>query len=264
MAALSRSIHIAVAVLALAIPVASWSLYARRRRRTLKRSAINEVVDLTLAFGPAKSPADVLRNLADVAERLEMNTQDIYGSSEWLAKFESQIANYLGKPAALFLPSGTMAQQIMLCIAQKIRLGEARVPALPQVRRPFFAHVSSHLLLWEQESHQRLLGIPCLACGDLTHPLNHADLESKVSSDQPRCREHSNIISPTKPSRRCRNRRKQIDAAMDAMSSATPCAVILEVIHVDADCLPIIPPRVSATHPDRDHCASPSFQPSVQ
>lgn len=41
---------------------------------------------------------------------------DIYGKGEIIEKFQEKLANYLGKEAAVFFPSGTMAQQIALRI----------------------------------------------------------------------------------------------------------------------------------------------------
>jgi threonine aldolase len=41
---------------------------------------------------------------------------DMYGAGESLARFEGELAEMLGKEAAVFMPSGTMAQQIALRI----------------------------------------------------------------------------------------------------------------------------------------------------
>ena len=41
---------------------------------------------------------------------------DNYGKGEYITKFEKQIADLLGKESAVFMPSGTMAQQIALRI----------------------------------------------------------------------------------------------------------------------------------------------------
>ena len=85
-------------------------------------------------------------------------------------------------------------------MAQKIKLGSERTPALPVIRRPFFAHPTSHLLLWEEEAHARLLGVPVISCGDPKRALSAGDVED------------------------------QLDAAMDGMGSGGgPCAVFVEV-----------------------------------
>lgn len=160
--------------------------------------------ELQLPFGRPRSAADTFRDLADAAEKHGIDLPDVYGScrpgsAPWLADFEARMASKLGKEAALWVPSGTMAQQIVLCAAQKIRLGAARTPALPRERRAFFAHPTSHLLLWEQEAHQRLLDIPCIQIGERSKPLVSGDL------------------------------REALNAAMDL--STRPAAVILEVPH---------------------------------
>src|SRR5262245_44168785 len=41
---------------------------------------------------------------------------DNYGEGKLIADFEAEVAGLLGKPAAVFMPSGTMAQQIVLRI----------------------------------------------------------------------------------------------------------------------------------------------------
>ncbi len=54
---------------------------------------------------------------ADLAERLEGNEYlDGYGSGKGLAAFEGEVAQLFGKEAGVFLPTGTMAQQIALRI----------------------------------------------------------------------------------------------------------------------------------------------------
>lgn len=55
---------------------------------------------------------------------------DVYGSGNFIHAFEQKIADYLGKPAAVFFPSGTMAQQIALRIWSD-RQGIAKVAYHP-------------------------------------------------------------------------------------------------------------------------------------
>jgi threonine aldolase len=55
--------------------------------------------------------------LLDLAESLgESEYLDVYGTGSDLANFESEVACLFGKEAAVFLPTGTMAQQIALRI----------------------------------------------------------------------------------------------------------------------------------------------------
>ena len=59
---------------------------------------------------PAETLAALAREAADTAE------PDHYGEGEVIEDFEREIASLLGKEAAVFMPSGTMAQQIALRI----------------------------------------------------------------------------------------------------------------------------------------------------
>ena len=55
--------------------------------------------------------------LAEIADATgEDERADIYGSGERIERLEARIAKILGKEAAVFMPSGTMAQQIALRI----------------------------------------------------------------------------------------------------------------------------------------------------
>lgn len=64
--------------------------------------------------GPNRMMKDVFQELANGLDGTE--TLDRYGSGDYLSAFESEVAEMFGKPAAVFLPSGTMAQQIALRI----------------------------------------------------------------------------------------------------------------------------------------------------
>jgi threonine aldolase len=50
------------------------------------------------------------------AELQDCDDEDQYGYGESLQSFEAEVASELGKPAALFFPSGTLAQQVALRI----------------------------------------------------------------------------------------------------------------------------------------------------
>jgi len=53
---------------------------------------------------------DVFQELADGLDGIE--ALDRYGEGDYLFAFEAEVAKMFGKPAAVFLPSGVMAQQI--------------------------------------------------------------------------------------------------------------------------------------------------------
>ena len=64
--------------------------------------------------GPSRKMKAVFQELADSLDGTE--DLDRYGSGEYLSAFEVEVAKMFGKPAAVFLPSGIMAQQIALRI----------------------------------------------------------------------------------------------------------------------------------------------------
>ena len=64
--------------------------------------------------GPRRGMKVIFQELADGLDGSE--TLDRYGTGDYLAAFEAEVAEMFGKPASVFLPSGTMAQQIALRI----------------------------------------------------------------------------------------------------------------------------------------------------
>lgn len=62
--------------------------------------------------GKRRTVADMLREIADSLEGTEF--ADVYGNGDYLQAFEEEVAEMFGKEAAVFMPSGTMAQQIAL------------------------------------------------------------------------------------------------------------------------------------------------------
>src|SRR6266705_6492735 len=91
--------------------------------------------------GPVR-PADLLASIpADTVP-------DRSGHGGVVAELEAEIAGLLGKPAAVFLPSGTMAQQSVL-----------RVHADRRQRKTVIFHPMCHLDRHEGEAYQRLQGL---------------------------------------------------------------------------------------------------------
>lgn len=101
----------------------------------------------TIFWRPASTPAAMLAELAAYAEEHEVEW-DRYGERGAVAQLESEVAELLGKPAAVMFPSGIMAQQATLR-AWCDRSGSRRV-ALPDL---------SHLVLHEQDGPRRVLGL---------------------------------------------------------------------------------------------------------
>src|SRR5260370_40810353 len=73
---------------------------------------------------------------------------DTYGEGGVVAELEAEIGNLLGKPAAVFLPTGVMAQQAGL-----------RVHADERDRRTVIFHPMCHLEQHEEQAYQRLHGL---------------------------------------------------------------------------------------------------------
>jgi threonine aldolase len=108
--------------------------------------------DSSLARNKSQSLKATFQALADATEDSEK--QDVYGTGDLIEEFEKEIAELLGKEAALFLPSGTMAQPIALRIWSE------------EKRTPYVAlHATSHLQLHEQNSYQTLWGLRGVTLG---------------------------------------------------------------------------------------------------
>ena len=110
-------------------------------------------------------PAVMLAKLADYAG--EELLPDYYGEGDVIRSFEEQIAGLLGKEAAVFMPSGTMAQQIALRIWAE-RNGCNNVAF----------HPTCHLQLHEQMGYQALHGLNGILVGEPTEMLTLADLQT--------------------------------------------------------------------------------------
>jgi threonine aldolase len=101
-----------------------------------------------LPGAPRDTPRSVLGDLVSELDHLDDPDEwDRYGDRGPVAVVEERIAELLGKPAAVFFPSGTMAQQSMLRVWCD-RRGSRRV-AIPEL---------SHLLKHELDGPQVLHG----------------------------------------------------------------------------------------------------------
>lgn len=92
---------------------------------------------------------------------------DIYGSGAVIADFEQKIANVCGKEAAVFFPSGTMAQQIALRIWCD-RKGVKRVAY----------HPLCHLEIHEEDGLKKLHGIQTILLGETERLLTLEDVQA--------------------------------------------------------------------------------------
>ena len=91
---------------------------------------------------------------------------DRYGDGGVVAELEAEIATLLGKQAAVFLPSGTMAQQSVL-----------RVHADRRGRRTVVFHPMCHLHRHENQAHERLHHLIGRPAGDPSRLIGRDDLD---------------------------------------------------------------------------------------
>jgi threonine aldolase len=92
---------------------------------------------------------------------------DTYGDGGVVAELEAEIARLLAKPAAVYLPSGVMAQQAVL-----------RVHADRRGRRTVIFHPMCHLERHEDQAYQRLHGLTGRTAGNLNRLITLDDLTS--------------------------------------------------------------------------------------
>jgi threonine aldolase len=108
------------------------------------------------------------RALEELAATLDGDIAfDTYGAAPWLAEFEARIARELGKEAAVFMPTGTLAQPIAL----RIWCDAARNPVVA-------FHPTCHLDIWESRGYAMLHGLRALTVGAATRLMTAADVRA--------------------------------------------------------------------------------------
>jgi threonine aldolase len=113
--------------------------------------------------GPMR-PHDELLALATATAADEQ--ADVYGKGALIEEFEREVATILGTEAALFLPTGTMAQQIALRIWAE-RKGIDTVAY----------HPMCHVETKEEKGYQRLHGLHARLVGDARRLMTLEDLQ---------------------------------------------------------------------------------------
>jgi len=109
-------------------------------------------------------PREVLLELA--AATPDDLRPDHYGAGAVLEDLEAQVAELLAKPAAVFMPSGTMAQQIAL-----------RIWADRKGVRTVAFHPTCHLERHEDKAYEYLHGLHGRLVGDRNELITRKDLE---------------------------------------------------------------------------------------
>jgi threonine aldolase len=124
-----------------------------------EEAALRDQCTLFLSWHGPIRPAIMLASIPDDT------VPDRYGAGGVVADLEEEVARLLGKPAAVFLPSGTMAQQLAL-----------RVHAGRRQRTTVVYHPMCHLDRHEGEALQRLHSLTGRQAGDPGRLLTLDDL----------------------------------------------------------------------------------------
>src|SRR4051794_9756984 len=111
------------------------------------------------------SAADILRAAAAAVD--DAAPPDSYGDGDLVEGFERRVADLLGKPAAVLMPSGTMAQQIAL----RLHCDRAGIGTVA-------FHPTCHLELHERHAYAHLHGLRAALLGHRARLMELGDLES--------------------------------------------------------------------------------------
>jgi len=129
------------------------------------RAAVREAERFLNAWHGGPGPRG---SLLEVAEATAADERwDRYGSGERIERLERRVSELLGKEAAVFMPSGTMAQPIALRIWCDRR----------GIRTVAF-HPTCHLELHEEKGYERLHGLHGKLAGDPNRLITLDDLEA--------------------------------------------------------------------------------------
>lgn len=137
----------------------------------------NKIVELTSSRFPI-SPSELLLDLSLKCKEYNIEKFDVYGdnslndSTSWLRNFEKIVSTDLNMEDALFIPSGTMAQSMVLAQSKC---------------KTFLCHYSSHLLLHENSGYKELLDLNVLIVPSnddsvVQSPLSFDDIMKVTSS----------------------------------------------------------------------------------
>lgn len=145
------------------MPRATISQSPSRTRGAPSAAVIRKAVEGCDRYVAGDGPRSADKLLALIPSDVKV---DYYGQGGAVTELEEEIATRLGKPAALFLPTGVMAQQATL-----------RVHADRRGRRNVAFHPLCHLESHEERAYQRLHGLFGVPVGSRYEPMTRADLE---------------------------------------------------------------------------------------
>src|SRR5713226_8827504 len=139
-----------------------------RKKRMLDTPEAKKIFKACRRFLTHEYPRTPRQVLSELAETTDPELEaDRYGQGDVIARFEGEVAALLGKEAAVFMPSGTMCQQIALRIWAQ-RRGTCSVAF----------HPKSHLETHEEKAYQRLHGLSGILVGSPNHLLTLDDLKA--------------------------------------------------------------------------------------
>ena len=129
------------------------------------RAALKRQCNHIVSGHPAPRPQNELLAIANWMSELEYDI-DYYGTGKLIADFEAKVATLLGKPASVFMPSGTMASQIAL-----------RIWADRSHNADFGLHRTAHMELHEELGYKKLHGLRGHFLGDPDTPIMAKDFK---------------------------------------------------------------------------------------
>ena len=127
-----------------------------------------QIINQCTRFVPEHYPVSPHEMFAQLAEMTPPDlAADRYGGGQLIEDFEAEVATLLGKPAALFMPSGTMAQQIALRIHAD-RSGNCNVAF----------HPTCHLEIHEHHAYRELHQLSGILVGNPDDLMTVDDLKN--------------------------------------------------------------------------------------
>lgn len=131
---------------------------------SVARAALKRQCNRIVPGNPAPLPQNELLAIADWMASNQYDI-DYYGTGKLVSDFEAKVARLLGKPAAVFMPSGKMASLIAL-----------RIWADRAHNADFGMHQTAHLELHEEHAYRKLHGLRGHFLGRQGEPLLSRDL----------------------------------------------------------------------------------------
>ena len=131
----------------------------------LARAKLKRQCNHVVSGHPAPRPQNEMFAIADWMSANEYDI-DSYGTGKLISDFEDKVAALLGKPAAVFMPSGKMATLIAL-----------KIWADRSHNLDFGMHQTAHLELHEKLAYKKLHGLRSHFLGDDDEPILAQDLK---------------------------------------------------------------------------------------